>query len=341
MIIVQKFHSIHEIDPEFISSIELLLKEDVPSFNTLKLRHDQAPVTDVFSYFLFFGPTQNTPIGFAQVTLRKIPWEKHVPWWRRLMFWKKDHLHWKEAIWKVNDGSGGLYVFDSRFVRSGKEEVQKLMSEYEKRGDVMAQHHFLVKGLQDFSSGWSDVNRGSEELFVLEPLPRSSKSYQDYLQTLSKDTHKLVKTSWKDLKTHDVSVGDYPSLSMVNKDLPLNQDVQKLLMSQEAQLLTFEKGDQILGCVSVIKGKDGNVFFEPFPFEPQESPLVGDELYTQYALLKFFEMPEARRCHLFKDGVKLLFKNKEDLSFFTDQGFQAKTIQTHFYSRLKTLAAPV
>jgi hypothetical protein len=341
MLIVQRFHSIHEIDPEFISSIEVLLKEDVPGFTALRKMHDEAPETDVFTYFLFFGPTQNTPIGFSQVTLRKIPWQKYVPWWRRLMFWKKDHLHWKEAIWKVNDGTAGLFVFDSKFTRSGKEEMQKIIREFEVRGDVMSQHHYAVKGMQEYSSQHPEWLKFQEEELVLEPLTRSSKSYQDYLSSLKKDTQKQIKASWKELQTAGVSVGDYPSLSLVNKDLPLSESIQKDLMDQEAQLLTFEKDDLILGCLSVIKGKDGNTFFEPYPFEPESSPLVGDELYTQYALLKFFELPEARRCHLLKNGSKLHFKNKEDLSFFIDQGFQAKTLQTSFYSRLKGHECPV
>lgn len=85
----------------------------------------------------------------------------------------------------------------------------------------------------------------------------------------------------------------------------------------------------------VLKGKNGNVFFEPMPFEPEGEIIVKDELYTQYALLKFFDMPEARKCHMMKFGSKLVFEDKQDLSFFQSQGFQLKTIQYQFKSRLK------
>lgn len=337
MLLVQSYHSIHEIDAEFIPNIELLLKEDIPSFNTLQLRHDEAPASDVFSYFLFFGPTQNTPVGFASVTLRKIPYENYLPWWRKLLFWKKDHHHWQQAIWKIADGSAGHYVFDSRFVRSGREKIQSLMQDYEKRAEVMAQYTYSIKGLQELSS-----RNNTQDLYVLEPLLRSSKSYQEYLTNLSPQMQNQIKQNWKSLhQSGEVVMGDYASIGNVQKSLQLAPALQERLYKQKAQILTFEKDKSLLGCLSVLKGKDGNIFFEPYPFEPVNGSLVSDDLYIQYALLKFFEMPEARRCHILKDGEKLLFKNKEELASFTDQGFQLKTISTNFSSRLKGMSHPV
>src|SRR5665647_855726 len=181
MLIVQKFHSIHEIDPEFITNLETLLQEDVASFETLILRHDLAPASDVFTYFLFFGPTQNAPIGFAQLCLRTVPTQDLLKWHQKLKFWDKEHTHWKEVIWQVGDGSAGLCVFDPRFARSGKEKVQELITEYENRSDVMAQHLFTLKGLQDFKSSWIPAASHAQESFVLEALPKSVKSYEDYL----------------------------------------------------------------------------------------------------------------------------------------------------------------
>ena len=104
-----------------------------------------------------------------------------------------------------------------------------------------------------------------------------------------------------------------------------------------AQILTFEKDDRILGCLVVLKGKSGNVFFEPFLFETESEALIMDELYTQYALLKFFEMPESRKCHLLKFGTKVIFDDKEELKFFLEQGFQSKTVTRSFYSRIPEL----
>lgn len=337
---VQKFHSIHEIDTEFIPNIEVLLQEDVASFATLVQRHDGAPEGCVFTYFLFFGPTQNTPIGFAQLALKPVP--NLLPWHKKLKFWNKDHLHWKQVTWEIGDGSSGLCVFDPKYARSGKDKIQELIKEYEKRPDIMAEELYCLKGLQEFSIGWTEENKWSKEAYVLEPLPKAFKTYEDYLKSLDKEVRDHVKQSWKNLNQKgQIELGDYPSPLETPKTLPIPSAQIDIWAKWGAQVLTFEKDLKVLGCLLVLKGKNGNVFFEPFPFEPEGEELVNDELYTQYALLKFFEMQDARKCHLMKFGSKLVFEDRNDLKFFQSQGFQLKTVVRQFQSRLKELTAPL
>lgn len=342
MLIVQKFHSIHEIDPEFILNIEFLLQEDIASFGTLIQRHDDAPEGHVFTYFLFFGPTQNTPIGFAQLRLIPVPADDYIPWYKRFSKANKDKELWKQMTWEIGDGSSGLCVFDPRFARSGKEKMQSIMKEYEERPTVMATEMYFIKGLQDFSNSWEVKNQWSKELYVLEPFTKAFKTYPDYLGSLNQDIQKQIKESWKALhKKENIQLGDYPSPLETPKTLPIPSEQLELWDKWGAQVLTFEKDLKVLGCLLILKGKNGNIFFEPFPFEAEGESLVSDELYTQYAILKFFEMPEARKCHLMKFGSKLVFEDKEDLNFFLSQGFQQKTINRTFYSRLPQLKEPL
>jgi hypothetical protein len=341
MIMVQKFHSIHEIDPEFIPNIEVLLQEDVASFATLIQRHDAAPVGCVFTYFLFFGPTQNTPIGFAQLALKPLP--DLLPWWKKLAFWnRKRRLAWKQITWQIGDGSSGLCVFDSKYTRSGKEKITELIKEYELRPDIMGEEIYCLKGLQDYSISWNAENKWSSEAYVLDPMPKAFKTYEDYLNSLEGSIKKNIKESWRDLhKKSHIELGDYPSPLETPKTLPIPSEQLETWAKWGAQVLTFEKDLKVLGCLLVLKGKNGNVFFEPFPFEPEGESMVNDELYTQYALIKFFEMQDARKCHLMKFGSKLVFEEKEDLKFFQSQGFQLKTVVRSFQSRLKELVRPI
>jgi hypothetical protein len=342
MLIVQKFHSIHEIDPEFIQNIELLLQDEVASFSTLVERHDEAPPGHAFTYFLIFGPTQNAPIGFAQLCLKPIPPDALLPWYKKFKFWDKTHLQWKEASWQIGDGSTGLCVFDPKFTRSGKEKLQQIIREFEARDDIMAQEFYLPKGLQDFTMSWNSETKWAREFSVLEPMSRGYKTYQDYLQSLGPEIQNLIKDSWKELhqKGH-IELGDYPSLSEIPMPLPISSEQFETWKKWGVQILTFEKDFKILGCLLILKGRNGNIFFEPFPFEPEGEALVSDDLYTQYALLKFFEMPEARKCHLVKHGSKLIFEDQEDLKFFKEQGFQSKTVVRTFQSRLPGLSKPL
>ena len=342
MLIVQKYHSIHEIDPEFISALEILLQNDVPNFNFLVEKHDSAPQDEVFTYFLFFGPTQNTPIGFAQLSLKAIPADNIVPWHRKMKFWNKDYMHWKQLSWKIADGTSGLYVFDSKFSRSGKEKIQALINEYESRDDVMTAQYFFHKGLQEYQGKWSENRIYSKEHYVLDPFMKAQKSYQDYLESLTSDTANSIKRSWKQLhKESQVELGDYPSPLDTPQHFPVAEDQLKKWNSWGAHILTFEKDLKVLGCLLIMKGKNGNIFFEPIPFESQEEAIVDDDLYTQYALLKFFEMPEGRKCHLLRNGNKLKFEDKKDLEFFTKQGFQSVTITENFSSKLTEINHPV
>jgi hypothetical protein len=340
MIMVQQFHSIHEIDPEFIGNIETLLQEEVANWDTLVQRHDRAPATELFTYFLFFGPTQNAPIGFAQLALKKIPSGNFRKWWQKLMFWDKEHEHWKQCTWQIGDGSPGLYVFDPRFARTGKEKIQDIIKDYEARQDIMAESLFCIKGLQDFQTTVPQCY--SREYFVLEPFQKAYKTYQDYLASLKPELQSHLKKAWKELhKKTGIELGDYPTPQETPKTLPIEEDLLTIWTKWGAQVLTFEKDMRVLGCLLVLKGRNGNVFFEPFPFEPEGESLVSDELYTQYALLKFFEMPEARKCHLMKFGAKLVFEDRDDLQFFQEQGFNIKTISQTFHSRLKGLEKPL
>ncbi len=338
MLLVQKFHSIHEIDQEFIPSIEQLLQEEVPNFDALIRRQDESPEGEVFTYFLFFGPTQNTPIGFAQLSLKPIPTSDFLPWHKKLKFWDKDHLHWKQVSWQIGNGSSGNSIFEAKFSRSGKDKVQELIKEYELRDDIKAEEVIAVKGLQDFNLAWETEITESNESFVLEPLSKAHKSYQDYIESLQPDMQLFIKKSWQEIhKKEQIQLGDYGSPLDTPKTFPVSSKNLEAWSKWGAQILTFEKDLKVLGCLLVFKGKNGNVFFEPMPFEPEGEIIVKDELYTQYALLKFFDMPEARKCHMMKFGSKLVFEDKKDLSFFQSQGFQLKTIQSQFKSRLKEL----
>ncbi len=341
MLMVQTFHSIHEIDPEFISSLELLLEDEVPSFSFLEQSEDLAPETDTFTYFLFFGPTQNAPIGFSRLSLRKIPWQNYVPWWKRLMFWNKDYLHWKQVSWLSLHSSEGPCVFDPKFKRSGKEKMISIFRESMNRSDFVAGEISHYNEIQDYEIGWNECFLTHKKMWILGAYERNCKSYQDYLESLPQDITQEIKQDWKTLhKNLGIKLGDYPEL----KDAPaLSIDDKTLdkLKKLNPQILTFEKDSEVLGCLIMLKGKNGNYFFEPFVFEKSSEPLVSEVLYSQYALLKFFEFPDARKCHLLKDHLKLTFDQKDDALEFELQGFKLTELKHSFSSKLKRLELPL
>ncbi len=339
MIIVQKFHSLHDIDPEFIPNLEMLLKEEVPNFHFIEKAQDGSPETDLYTYFLFFGPTQNTPIGFGQVCLRSVHSDKYLSLGEKLKFWKKEHLNWRQAIWNVFGGNSGVSLFDPKFARSGMEKMQEIIQDYELRSDIVAHDIHILKGFQNYKLKNAQPVL-TRQRHVLESLPKSAKSYEDYLAGLALETKNEIKAEWKKLRADNLDVGDYP-LPAEDLVIPFTKEELSLWEKWKATILTFEKNKKILGCVLMVPGKDGNYFFEPFPLESSENSTVSDQMYIQYALLKFHDIKDARRCHIFKSGAKLTFGDKKELEFFTQQGFQTKEVSEVFYSRLEAMTAPV
>ncbi len=335
MIMVQKYHSIHEIDAEFIPALELLLQEEIPYFDKLVEQHDNAPAEHLFTYFLFFGTTQNTPIGFAQVRVTSINTDHILPWHQKMMRPFKSSLkNWKQVTWKVFDGGSGYGVFDARFYRQCRDKMNSLLKDYEIRPEVQSEEFFCVKNSFDIKAPWPEVNSQKYEQYILEPYLKVHKTYPDYLSSLKVETQKDIKTQWKEInQTGEIKLGDYPDLSEAPKYLPLAQEKLDYWMVHGASLLTFEKELEVLGCIVVLKGKNGNVFFESLPFESQDEMIIHDDLYIQYALLKFFEMPEAKKAHILRNGEKLLFNHPEEIDYFIHQGFSLRTIEHHYFSR--------
>lgn len=341
MLIVQKFHSIHEIDPEFIPSLETLLEEDMVNFNHLVRLHDQSPSSYFFTYFLFFGPTQNSPIGLAQVCLKLIPSKNYLPWFSALKFWNKDHKHWKQATWEIAEGQSGLCVFDQKYSRSGKEKVQQILDEYVNRDDIQAFELYCLKGQQEFNFK-NFTNNSLKELFTLAPFSKKVQTYQDYLENLSQDVRNSIKESWSELhKKFKVQLGDSDLDQNFSSKLPVDEKIFQGWIQDKAQILTFEKDQKILGCIIVLKGKNGNIFFEPVPFEPQSESIVSDVIYIQYALIKFFDISGAKKFHLLKSGMKIILEEKKDLDFFHTQGFESRTILKKFTSKLENMITPI
>jgi len=174
-------------------------------------------------------------------------------------------------------------------------------------------------------------------IWSLGPYQRDCKTYQDYLSTLPKDISLEIKQNWKNLhKNLNIKLGDYLNINEA-PNLPIDDKIKAKILKLNSQILTFELDGKALGCLIMTKGKNGNFFFEPFVFETNPEPLIPEVLYSQYALLKFFEFPEARKCHLLRNNAKIVFDHKDDSLQFELQSFKVFELEQTFSSRLKRL----
>ena len=340
MLMVQQYHSIHEIDLEFIPSIETLLEEEIPNFNVLIKKHDLAPEKEMFTYFLFFGPSNNMPVGFAHVSLQFLE-KDYRTFSQKLKCWNRDHAHWKQLDWTLSGTSIGMGVFHQKAGVSSFDKIYDILDKYLTREDIVAFNILAQKNSKDLTPPFEVKHHFQKDYYHLAPLMKSGNSYRDYLVTLEKESQNVIKNQWKELHQHQIELGEYPNLNELPHALPFAKELIAFWQELGAQLLTFNKDGQVLGCLLMFEGKNGNFFFEPFPFESAQEAKVSDTLYIQYAIFKFFDSPHARKCHILKDMKKLVFEEKEDLAFFADQGFSYKHMVQSFSSKLDKLKRPI
>lgn len=334
MLLTQKFHSLNEIDPEFIGALEHLTHEDWPDFNAWKLAEQNSPIDDTFTYWLFFGPTQNTPVGVTQVRLRKLNPEKTNPWWLKLgKFFGAKPVDHRMAVWELGSGGEGPAVFDARFSKSGREKFWQLYLEVEQRPEVLVESIILPQGWGAPKPVWPELVQDVREVWqALRPLDKKHKLYQDYLGFL--DARSEIQTEWRKLHEKGIKLGDFPTLGSREE---LKSECPSADLSQFERfpggLLTFQFEGKFLGAVHYQKGQAGTWFFEPIPLETQGEELVSDRLYVQYALLKWHEILEARKLVICRHARPLQLKVAAEVQFFVAQGFTTRPMEELTWSR--------
>jgi predicted RNA-binding protein with RPS1 domain len=118
------------------------------------------------------------------------------------------------------------------------------------RDDIKAEEVIGIKGLQDFNLAWETESNQSKESFVLEPLSKANKSYQDYFESLEPDMQLFIKKSWQEIhKKEQIQLGDYGNPLDTPKTFPVSSEKLEAWSKWGAQILTFEKDLKILGCL--------------------------------------------------------------------------------------------
>lgn len=336
MLLTQKFHSLNEIDPEFITSLENLLHEEWPDFQCWKADEQNSPVHDTYTYWLFFGPTHNAPVGVTQLCLRKLNPEKSNVWWRKVgkVFGIKSADH-RLAAWSLGSCTEGPALFDPRFSRSGREKFWELQKEVEARPEVIAESIILPQGWGHPRPAWNEITHENREVWQgLRPMDKRHKLYQDYLGTLPLAQRTIIQNGWKKIHDAKVKLGDFPTLASREDLLKECPDFdQKVFSDKHGGLLTFQKDNKLLGALHFQKGQQGTWFFEPIPLETQGSEVVDDQLYVQYALLKWHEISEARKLVVVRHNRPLRLTSAAEEQFFTSQGFATRSVEELTWAR--------
>ncbi len=307
MIISQKFNSIHQIDPEFIPSLEELLSDKIPHFKVLEDYEKNAPEDISFAYYLFFGDRTNSPIGFAQLELKngkpiKRPFLKKI--------FKKDPIEnqfEKTVTWSIPGQSKEGILFNPRFINSFEEGIKQILVELKEREDIIEQKIF-------FSQAYSKIKDITQRPVlshstVPDVLIKNKSDYQEFYQSLDLKIQKDIKLAWKKVyRELGLEMQTFESFKHCfqykaegpkqYKELKSHPILNKY-KNEESNIkyITLESKLATKVLLLFIEGTLGNTFYDVIYLDNEIPTLIVHQL----ACMKFYETESASKLHFLGD----------------------------------------
>ena len=324
MIIKQKYNSAFDIDIEFITPLENLLDNIIPSFNFIKNYEKSADEDNNFIYYLFFGAETNSPIGFAMIEIIRGREIKQNIFQRLIKKTRLEANKYEYSLkWSIPGKSNEGVVFSPRYNSHANREINKIVENLFERQDIIGQSITLSDAYNDDS--FSKINKE----IINNSLVKNCSNYQEYIEKKSPDVKKNIKKSWKNIQmTNDIKLGDYKKFkeafeyksqgSKQFMELKKNKTVSNYigLDNEEVIYLTFEDPEKLKSIVFFIKGKNSNAFYDFISLDNS----IPEETIHQLAIMKFYDL---------ENSNKLIFLNKsEHNEHLSNLGFTMKTIYT-------------
>ena len=323
MILCREFSSIHEIDIEFIPTIENLLAATLPDINILKTEEQNKSDQEYFVYHLFFGNRTNAPIGFAKAVVH-IDKEVKPTFLNKLL--NKDGLE-KSVEWNISKENYSGFVFDPQYIDGMKDASLKAIKKLYKGKEVIEQKLYFDDQYQNtFLLEDAEIKK----TIIPDSLVKNQSSYAEYMNALSLEAKKEVKALWKVIyQDPEIKYGDYDNLKDIfaYKDLGASQYkelkgkkiIQKYQnMECSKSYLTLENSYEVLAIVIFTSGHQGNAFFEIVHGDQHFS----NKMFIQMGILKFYEDQNttylhALHTHINDELYKFGFTPKNQLAIST------------------------
>lgn len=318
MLYTQKYHSLSDIDLEFIPTLESLLSENIPSFDWMKEAEKEIPEDIHFTYYLFFGNRHNAPVGFARLELKKIFEPKKPNFFNKFLKNSKSLAH-KSVNWKTNFSFGEGLTFDPMYTKQGLLTANKILTEYQKRNDIRKQLLTFYQAYSELEAGLSFV-KDKKERIIPHALIKSKATYQEYLQDLPEEIFKKIRGLWKEANKN-FTLGEFHNFKEIfeyrNEGIKLLTSLKKetkflKIKDLPVTYLTLEIEGEILAIVYLVKGQFGNYFYDFHVITKTFDNL----LYHQMALLSFFEKEDSKKLHP--------MSSLEECGFFQELGFNTR-----------------
>lgn len=321
MLITQKYNSAGDIDTEFIPSLEELLSETTPSFETIKAHEEQAPENQTFAYYLFFGQKTNAPIGFAQVVISKDKELKQNP--LKKLFQRKDTIEdnkfEKSVSWFIPGAHKEGIVFAPEYSKYAKDKTLEIFKEYDERKDIYAQNLRFSDAFETILPNQDQFTHKDE--IIIDALIKNKASYEDFYLSLKQSTQKQIKNAWK-FVARDLAyqMGMYKNLKDVFTYKERGAEQYRQLKDHSLfkkynpehlnlTFVTLETAHEVKSIMLFIDGHGINCFYEFLNLSEDIPEIVPHQL----AIVQFFEHERCDRLHYLGEIT--------NRNFFLDLGY--------------------
>ena len=318
MILTQKYHSVTEIDPEFIPGLERLLTEYAPSFEWIKNFEKSAPESTHFTYYLYFGDRNNEPVGFAQIAIN--PCIEERPWYRKFL---TPSLK-KQLTWTTPTSSSEGIIIDPFYAKRAIEKTKTIIRDQFERSEIAGQSLVFSKAYNDLQEiqgvDCSSINSHKK---IANTLVKNGNCYEHYLEQQAESLRKAIQQDWKKLYTTlAIDIGDFTSFKAIfeyrsngpqlYKNLKKDKSILPYL-SEQTSFVTFEKEQEIQAILFLLKGQGNHYFFDWKIFNSN----ITASMMIQLAILKFYELNHATHLHPLTGN---------DFSLLHEVGFSGKSL---------------
>lgn len=279
MLLVQKFNSLDEIDPEFKDSLESLLSSELPCLSMLNDFEKRCPTNLAFYYYLFFGHQHNRPVGFFFAQFVPLPESEFMSFTERMMQ-KIKKTPAPKSLRLAGPGATGTYwFFELKHVTQGLKEIKKVLSEIKMPAVLMSEE--VSNSLYPAFLG--EHGYREKKKLLLAPVTLKNNSYENYFNSLQTEEKNQLKTLWKHLTQNK-------QLEMTeiteSFKLPRAEGISNYL-KLNSTFIALNENNEVKGLIIFTKGTQQKLFVDFMIINHSDaySPMS----YLQNALMKAFD----------------------------------------------------
>jgi hypothetical protein len=196
--IVQKYHSLSEIEDEFILSLNDLVSDSFMDTESIKLNEKDFPESSTFHYYLFFGVENNSPVGFCRFIFNSLT--ETEPKLFGLL--KKQVISKSCELNLQGRFDSGLFCHP-KYEKQVYQKLIEILEELRLRPEIKSIITYTSNILKNFPYDCKSIPLG---------YLKTHNNYKEYFDNLLDLSKNMIQSNWKTLNKNQILLGKYQKL---------------------------------------------------------------------------------------------------------------------------------